>query len=396
MNNTPLKELENRMERFRQAIDVSNPDWEMAVIFSKINQFYFTGTMQDGMLIIPRDGEAVFWVRKSYERALDESSFPEIQHMYSFRDAAATMNNLPETIYLETEFVPLAFYQRFTKHFPFKNFKPVDLPIKKLRSVKSEYELDLMRKSGKIHQHVMEDVVPGLLREGISEADLGAELFGILIGEGHHGLTRFGMFDTEILLGHIGFGETPLYHSYFDGASGNRGLSPSAPVLGSREVKLARGDLVYVDVGCGFEGYNTDKTTTYMFGQSLPLHAIDAHHQCVEIQNEISSQLKPGAIPGEIYTSVMDGLDDDFKENFMGFGKRKVKFMGHGIGLLIDELPVIAEKFTEPLEAGMVFAVEPKKGIPGIGMVGIENTFIVTPRGGECITGDNPGLIPVF
>jgi Xaa-Pro aminopeptidase len=118
--------------------------------------------------------------------------------------------------------------------------------------------------------------------------------------------------------------------------------------------------------------------------------------KCVEIQNEIASQLKPGAIPAEIYTSIMDNLETDFLENFMGYGERKVKFLGHAIGLLIDELPVIAEKFTEPLEEGMVFAVEPKKGIPGIGMVGIENTFIVTPRGGECITGDNPGLIPVY
>jgi len=116
----------------------------------------------------------------------------------------------------------------------------------------------------------------------------------------------------------------------------------------------------------------------------------------VEIQNEIASLLKPGAIPAEIYTSIIKSLDPDFLENFMGFGQRRVKFLGHGIGLLIDELPVIAEKFTEPLEEGMVFAVEPKKGIPGIGMVGIENTFIVTSRGGECITGNNPGLIPIY
>ncbi|HNR26852.1 MAG TPA: aminopeptidase P family N-terminal domain-containing protein, partial [Methanobacteriaceae archaeon] len=94
MNKTPLKELENRMERFKAVMDSSNPDWEMVVIFSKINQFYFTGTMQDGMLIIPRDGEPVFWVRKSYERALDESLFPEIHHMNSYRNAAQDITKL--------------------------------------------------------------------------------------------------------------------------------------------------------------------------------------------------------------------------------------------------------------------------------------------------------------
>jgi len=63
--------------------------------------------------------------------------------------------------------------------------------------------------------------------------------------------------------------------------------------------------------------------------------------------------------------------------------------------LTIDELPVLAQGFDDPLKEGMVFAVEPKKGIKDIGMVGIENTFIVTPQGGRCITGNSPGLIPV-
>ncbi|BDZ67306.1 M24 family metallopeptidase [Methanobacterium ferruginis] len=400
MEKTPLSELENRIERFKAAMSISHPDWNVTVIFSNINLFYFTGTMQDGILIIPQDGDATFWVRRSYERALDESLFPDIRPMHSFRDAAQGMNlskdELSGTVYLETEVLPLALYKRFHKYFPFKSFKPVDMDIAGVRAVKSEYELSLMRKSGKIHQHVLEDITPTLLREGMSEADLAAQLFSTLIEEGHHGLTRFGMFDTEIVVGHVGFGESSLYPTSFDGASGTHGLSPAAPVLGSRNRKLKNGDLVFIDVGCGVDGYNTDKTTTYMFGRSLPKHAIETHQRCVEIQNEIAEMLKPGAIPSRIYRHIMDNLDEDFLSNFMGFGKRKVKFLGHGIGLLIDELPVIAEKFDAPLQEGMVFAVEPKKGIKNIGMVGIENTFIVTPQGGQCITGNSPGLIPVF
>lgn len=396
MNKVPLNELKNRMKRFKMQMDISNPDWEIAAIFSKINQYYFTGTMQDGMLIIPRDGEATFWVRRSYQRALDESLFEKIEHMNSFRDAAKDIDKLPETVYLETEVVPLAFYKRFQKHFPFKIFKSADNTIAVVRSVKSEYELQLMRESGKIHQHVLENIAPGLFSEGMSEADLGAELYRVMVEEGHHGITRFGMFDTEMILGHVGFGDSSIYPTYFDGASGTRGLSPAVPLLGSRDRKLKKGYLVYIDIGCGVEGYNTDKTVTYMFGRSIPQYAIDAHNKCVEIQDEIASMLKPGSLPSEIYRSIMDNLDDNFKKNFMGFGKRRVKFLGHGIGLLIDELPVIAERFTEPLKEGMVFAVEPKRGIKDIGMVGIENTFIVTPKGGECITGNSKGLIPVF
>ncbi len=396
MEKTPKSELDSRMARFKELMSVNQPEWEISVFFSNINLFYFTGTMQDGMLVIPRDDDAIFWVRRSYERALNESSFSDIRPMNSYREASQSIKNLPEIVYLETEVVPLALYERFHKHFPFKQVKSVDSMIANVRAVKSEYELSLMRKSGKIHQHVLEDIAPNLFKEGISEADLSAQLFKILIEEGHHGLTRFGMFDTEIVVGHVGFGESSLYPTYFDGASGNYGLSPAAPVLGSRQRKLKKGDLIFIDIGCGFEGYNTDKTMTYMFGRPLPDYAIKAHNKCVDIQNEIASMFKPGIIPSEIYTHIMDSLDEEFLENFMGFKDRRVKFLGHGIGLLIDELPVIAERFDAPLETGMVFAVEPKKGIEGIGMVGIENTFIVTPKGGECITGNSPGLLPVY
>lgn len=392
----PSTELKNRMRCFRKQMDISNPDWEMAVIFSKINLYYFTGTMQDGMLIIPKNEEATFWVRRSYERALDESLFPGIEPMNSFRDAAKSVSELPGTVYLETEVVPLALYQRFQKYFPFKNVKSADAQICVVRAIKSEYELSLLREAGRIHQHVLETLVPGMLREGMSEADLSTELFSVLVKEGHHGACRFGMFDTEMILGNVCFGESSIYPTYFNGPGGKLGLSPAAPLLGSRDRKLRKGDLVFVDVGCGVGGYHTDKTTTYMFGSSLPQYAIDAHNKCVAIQNEAASMLKPGAIPSEIYNSIMNKLDEDFLLNFMGFGNRKVKFLGHGVGLLIDETPVIAEGFDEPLKEGMVFALEPKRGVENIGMVGIENTFIVTAEGGECITGDSPGLIPVY
>lgn len=392
----PINELETRMDRLRAKMNVSNPDWEIVVIFSKVNLYYFTGTMQDGMLLIPRDDEAVLWVRRSYERALEESLFPLIKPMVSFKDAAAAFGNFPSTVHMETEVVPLALYQRFQKYFPFTDVRSADRQIAAVRAVKSTYELSLMEQCGNIHRRVLEDRIPQIIEEGISEAELAAKLFSIMIEEGHHGVARFGMFETEMLLGNICFGENSIYPTYFDGPGGNYGLSPAVPLMGSRERKLKKGDLVFIDIGCGVDGYHTDKTMTYMFGRPLPDEVIAEHYKCVNIQNEIAGMLKPGAIPAEIYNTIMSKLDIEFQRNFMGFGNRKVKFLGHGVGLLIDELPVIAEGFSEPLEEGMTFALEPKKGIENIGMVGIENTFIVTPEGGRCITGTNQGLIPLY
>lgn len=392
----PSRELDDRIRRFRTRMDVMNPEWEIAIIFSKINLFYFTGTMQDGMLVVPRDGEAVLWVRRSYERAVDESLFPQIRKMKSFRNAAEAMGTIPGTVYLETELVPLALYQRLTKHFPFAGFRPADSQVAAVRSIKSPYERELMEHAGGIHRRVLEDLAPGILREGISEAEFNGELYSLMMREGHHGIVRFGMFESEVGLGLIGFGDSSIYPTYLDSPGGNAGLSPAVPLLGSHNRKLKKGDLVFCDIGCGYHGYHTDKTMTYMFGKPIPEPAIGIHRKCVEIQDTIAPLLKPGAVPSQIYETIIAGLEPEFLINFMGYGNRQVQFLGHGIGLEIAENPVIAKGFNEPLEEGMVIALEPKKGITGVGMVGIENTFLVTPQGGRSITGCHPGLMPVW
>ena len=391
----PLTELDDRLKRFRARMDKAQPGWEMAAITAKVPLYYFTGTMPDGLLLIPQDGDAVFWVRQSYERAVDESFFSDIRKMRSYRDVAAGMGNIPRQMFLETDLVPIAQLQRLQKHLPFTDVKPVDAEVSAVRAKKSPYELSLMERAGKIHRHVLEDCVPGMLVEGIDEVTFGCDLYSVMVKEGHQGIIRFGGFN-EMVLGQIGFGTSSICPICVDTPGGVSGMHPSVPQMGCRERKLTKGDLVVIDIGCGYNGYQTDKTLSYMFGKPIPDAAIQDHCRCVEIQDTMESMLKPGAIPSEIYRTIMVGLEPAFLTNFMGFGDRRVKFLGHGIGLWIDETPVIAEGFEEPLEEGMVFALEPKKGIPDVGLVGIENTFVVTPQGGRVLTGKSKGLIEVY
>ena len=391
----PLTELTDRLKRFRARMDRVHPGWELAAITGKVPLYYFTGTMPDGLLLIPQDGDAVFWVRKSYERATGESLFPNIRNMRSFRDIATGMGPLPSTVYLETDLVPLSHLRRMQKYLPFTDVRPVDEEVSAVRAVKSRYELSLMEHAGKIHRHVLEDCVPGMLAEGIDEITFYCDLYSLMMREGHQGIIRFGGFN-EMVLGEIGFGTSTISPVCVDTPGGVAGMHPSVPQMGNPERKLRRGDLVVVDIGCGYKGYQTDKTLSYMFRKPIPDHAIDAHVRCVEIQDTMASQLKPGAIPSQIYRNIMADLEPEFLTNFMGFGNHTVKFLGHGIGLWIDETPLIAEGFDEPLEEGMVLALEPKKGIPDVGLVGIENTFIVTPQGGRSITGKSKGLVEVF
>jgi Xaa-Pro aminopeptidase len=391
----PLTELDDRLKRFRARMDRARPGWELAAIVGKIPLYYFTGTMQDGLLLLPQDGAAVFWVRQSFERAQDESLFPEIRKMKSYRDVAEGMGRLPSTVYLETDLMPIAQLQRIQKYLPFSEVKAVDEQVSAVRAVKSRYELDLMEHAGKIHRHVLEDCIPGMLNEGIDEVGFSCDLYSLMVKEGHQGIIRFGMF-SEMVLGQIGFGTSSISPTCVNTPGGVSGMHPSVPQMGCRDRKLRSGDLVVIDIGCGYRGYQTDKTMTYMFGKPIPEYAIREHDRCVQIQDRIAGLLRPGAIPSEIYTTIMADLEPGFLPNFMGFGNHKVKFLGHGIGLWIDESPVLALGFDEPLEEGMVLAVEPKKGIPDVGLVGIENTFVVTRQGGRSITGTSKGLVEVY
>ncbi|QGY44642.1 M24 family metallopeptidase [Maribellus comscasis] len=391
----PASELELRMNKFRRVMNEQHPDWKMAVIFSKINLLYFAGSMPEGMLIIEREKDATLWVRRGYERAVEESGFPVIKPMNSYRVAAQEYPKISKEIYLETEYVPLAMFLRFQKHFPFLSYKSLDFQIAQIRAVKSVWELNYIEKAAAIHRVVLEERVPELLYEGITEAEFAAEMFPVMVKEGHQGAVRFGMHDTEMALGQLGFGESSLYPTNFDGPGGNMGVNPALPSFGNPNKKLKKGDLVFVDVAVAVNGYHSDKTMTYMFGKRLSAEVQAFHKQCVDVQHQVAEILKPGNIPEDIYETVLSGLSPEFLKNFMGYGSRQVKFLGHGIGLTIDEYPVLAIGFKAPLEENMVFAVEPKKGIEGVGMVGIENTFIVTPNGGRCITGCNPGLILV-
>lgn len=393
--NTPASELAGRMKSFCKIMDLQQSDWKMCMIFSKINLFYFTGTFSEGMLIIERDKDPVFWVRRSYERALTESEFRNIRPMNSYREAAVDYPAVPQEVYLEVEFVPLAMLKRVQKYFPFETYNSLDLQIAMTRSVKSAWELNYMEQAGEIHRRILEEKIPSILQEGMSETDLAAELYEMMVKDGHHATARFGMHDTEIVVAQLGFGDSSLMPTNFDGPGGNRGLYAAVPSLGNREKFLKKGDLVFIDMALGVNGYHSDKTMTYMFGSSLPEEVQEIQRQCVDVQDKVAEMLKPGNIPETVYETIMDSLSPEFLQNFMGFGKRRVKFLAHGIGLTVDEMPVIAKGFKMPLQENMVFAIEPKKGIDGVGMVGIENTFVVTPTGGRSITGNHPGLISV-
>lgn len=393
MSKVPKAELSNRMTRFLSAMGEAYENWEICAIIDGMSLYYMTGTIVDGVLLIRRGYGATLWVRKSYERAATESEFEDIRLMGSFRDIANSVTALPDTLYLEMSAATMEWYGLFSKHLPFANVKPVDRVILNVRAVKSPYEIDIMRRAGAIIDRLLREELPCMLYEGISEAELGAKLYGLFIKNGYHGVSRFSMRNADVVLGHIGFAESSLYPSVFNGASGLVGLCPAAPVLGSRDVKLAKGNLMYIDIGFGLEGYNVDKTMVFSYREPQTEAVNDIHRHCLDLEKKAVSMLCAGVKPSTIYESVCEQVRRELRDRFMGTAGRTVRFLGHGVGLYIDEYPVLAKGFDQPLISGMTIAIEPKIGLAGVGMVGSENTYLITGTSAESITGDASEII---
>ena len=398
MTELTLQELMLRREKFVALMNSSFPRWNCAVIMESVNKYYFTGTIQDGVLVIRRDGSLVYGVRRSLERALEESPLlqGEIIGISTYRDLAQTMGGNLGEVYVEGDTMPIVTRDRLAKYFNMENVGFLDSVVRTVRSVKSPYELEAMRQSGEAHRKLYEEIVPTLLCEGITEHEFLGELSREMYRMGYQGVARFHQFQIDINLGQIGFGTNILAPTWFDSPGGSRGNGPWNPYSGDPGRKLKKGDSVFLDTAFGMRGYHSDKTQVYFFGGEPPRDFLEAHSFCIDIQKRLAQMLKPGEIPSKIYETVMASIPPERQDCFMGVSPgHRVKFLGHGVGLNIDEFPVIAKGFDEPLEENMVIALEPKHAVAGTGMAGVEDTYLVTKQGGECLTGGGRNIIIV-
>jgi Xaa-Pro aminopeptidase len=385
-NLVPAQEISQRVSRLQHRLQEEPMDG--ALILDPLNMYYYTGTMQQGVVFVPTEGEPVILVRRSYERAQRETPLKRVFPIKGFSQLQATLADLglkTNILGVAETTLSVAVFKTLAKAFPGGTFTNISTLLSKIRAVKSDYEVGLIRKAGARHEMVY-DAIPSMIHEGMTEWALGTEIHKEMLSLGFTGVTRFSAFGGELDMGIISFGESGNYPTASVGPGGLMGLSPAFPLVGGKK-KLRRGEPIFVDTGFGYEGYFTDKTRIFSLG-APPAPALDAHQVCLDIQEAVRCRIKPGAIPSQIYEEVYNELvyPRGFEKHFMGFGSNQVFFLGHGIGLAIDEFPAIASKVHTPLEANMVIALEPKKGLEGIGLVGVENTFLVTDEGGEKLT----------
>ena len=399
----PISEYQSRIQKCRDAMNQNFPQVGGMLVCSRLNIYYLTGTLGVGLLWIPNDNrEPILLLRKGLERAKVESPIKQIYQFKSYKEIRTICEEagspLSSTIAIEKKAFTWTMAEMFQQRVPGINCLSCDGILEKLRSIKSEWERKKIRICGERHKRILEDILPQELSSGHSELEIAHLIWKHCFEHGHQGMLRCNNPGEELFLGYVSVGESGNYPSYFNGALTGRGIHPAVPFMGDAGVIWKKHMLLAVDIGFMLEGYQTDKTQIFWSGpvSSIPDKIKRAQDRCKSIYEKVFSMLQPGVTPEEVWNvAKKESQSIESPATFMGTGKDAVPFLGHGIGLTIDEYPVFAAGFKEPLQEGMVIAIEPKISLPGLGTVGLEHTLEITATGVRSLTGTNLDIIPV-
>jgi Xaa-Pro dipeptidase len=383
----PGSELQGRIGRLQQQLREAD-DADAIIVLQDVDLFYFSGTAQDAWMVIPADGPPVLLVRRHLARARQESALERIVPFSSGREiqtllAEHGLGRL-RRVGLEFDVLPVERYARVGRILPAVQFVDASPLIRQVRAVKSPYEVERMRGAARIADH-MARRVGALLRPGMPELELAAEIEAEARRHGHQGLVRTRRFNQALHYGHLLSGENGAVPSAQDSATGGTGLSPAfGNSVGSRRIQAHEPVMLdYVGVS---EGYHADQTRLFAIG-ALPADMTQALQVCLEILEDALAHLRPGIRAGEVYARAVALADRrGYADRFMNTGAAQVSFIGHGVGLELDEIPVLAGQSDRALELGMTLAIEPKIVFPGRGTVGVEDTVLLTSGPPECLT----------
>lgn len=363
---------------------MKNNDVGGCLLVQTADVVYFSGTFQNAYLYIPKESEPIFMVRRNIQRARECSPLRRIVPLTKPSRLSELLREegyqVPGRLGLEMDVLPAQQYLRLQGQFPSSELMDCSAAVRQLRAVKSPYELGLLKDAADLMDRVFTGV-PKLLEEGITELELAGRIEGLARREGHQGVVRVRGFNTDFHYGCLLTGDHGGVASYFDGPLGGPGLNPAFP-FGVGHRILARDEPIMVDYVGSKEGYVVDMTRLFVLG-NLPGHLERAHQVAIQIQDAVAELACPGVSGARLYELALSMAHEaQLHNNFMGCGDQ-VSFVAHGVGLELDELPLLARGVKTILKEGMVLALEPKFIFPGEGAVGIENTFVVTENGLE-------------
>jgi len=380
----PGDELTARLAGLRAALAAR--DLDAALVVQNADLYYYAGTVQQSHLYVPADGEPALFTRKTVARARLETPL-EVVPLASVTalpgQLRARYGALPRRLGLELDVLPVNQLRRYETLLPDVQAVDVSPLVTRQRAVKSPWEVERIRAAGAVTIAVSERL-PELLEEGMTEAELAGRLEAVARSLGHQGVIRMRGFNQEMFYGQLLTGPSGEVASFLDTPLAGTGLSP-AVAQGVSFRRIARGDPIVFDFVTARDGYTADFTRMFVLG-TLDAKLEEAYEVALRIQEAVVARAGPGVRCRELFETALGMAESaGLAASFMGYGEGRVRFIGHGVGLELDEPPVLSPNDLA-LEEGMVFALEPKFVLPGSGAIGIENTWLVTGGAPEVLT----------
>ena len=373
-------ELELKWRRIQQAMRQEEADG--CLLTMNMNLYYVSGQVFNGYFYLPAEGRPYWFVKRLTVPETNQvhvirkpEQMPEL-----FRDLNLAM---PRKLLLEEDELSYNECIRLQHVFRAEATGNASALIRHNRMIKTPWEIEQMRISARRHEAVYREI-PACYRPGMRDVELQIEIEKRMRMHGSLGYFRAFGSNMDIFMGSLLAGENAGEPSPFDFALGGTGMHASGP-LGANGTLLEEGTTVMADMSGNYTAYQTDMTRVFSIGK-LPDRAYRVHRVALEIQARMERTAKPGVSCAELYRDALAMAGQEgLKDCFMGT-HLQAKFVGHGVGLEINELPVLTTRSKDILQPGMTFAFEPKFVLAGIGAVGIENTFLVTDSGVEKMT----------
>lgn len=373
-------ELELKWRRIQQAMRQEEADG--CLLTMNMNLYYVSGQVFNGYFYLPAEGRPYWFVKRLTVPETNQvhvirkpEQMPEL-----FRDLNLAM---PRKLLLEKDELSYNECIRLQHVFRAEATGNASALIRHIRMIKTPWEIEQMRISARRHEAVYREI-PACYRPGMRDVELQIEIEKRMRMHGSLGYFRAFGSNMDIFMGSLLAGENAGEPSPFDFALGGKGIHASGP-LGANGTLLREGTTVMADMSGNYTAYQTDMTRVFSIGK-LPDRAYRVHRVALEIQARMERTAKPGVSCAELYRDALAMAGQEgLKDCFMGT-HLQAKFVGHGVGLEINELPVLTTRSKDILQPGMTFAFEPKFVLAGIGAVGIENTFLVTDSGVEKMT----------
>lgn len=393
MRLTPATELEYRCNRLQELMAVQGLD--AVIIVQNADLFYFTGTTQSGCLYVPGHGQPIYMARKEFSRARMESGLKEVVPFGSMKDIPGILAQYgyqePKRIGMELDVLPVNFFERYRKVYPIAEFLDATPLIRQVRMIKSHYEIHLMKDAAD-QVHRVWQRAGEIIREGATDLEIAAELEYTARKDGHQGLVRMRGFNSELFYAQIFSGTDSAVPAYADTPLGGLGLNPSFGQSAGLK-RIERNEPIIIDFAGCVDGYLIDQTRVFSI-EAISDRLRRGYDDMLSVQRLMTEIAVPGALWGDVYDECLAlAVEMGYADSFMGAKGSQVSFIGHGLGIEIDEYPFIARGFKDmALEVGMAFAFEPKVVFPGEGAIGIENTFYLSNDGLKQLTYSNEDL----